>query len=384
MTIYTPNSIPFEELPSKATPIRAAWLNQLDLLLSAESTAYAAAGEQAGITKRLRLIHSVAGSLALHEAILGEVIFAATAAPGAGAHAIALMGRAIREAGSVTAPLLLGVEGVLQNAGAGEITLGGCVVAHCNQNLGNIVLGFGHGSFISNNQGTIQGYAHFYVDAGGNEINDAIAEWALYNPKARALVATRGRIFGPLGWQLGFTGAEVAPPKHAGMAPGVRYSCGSVASADVALTADLAMATPVYVPHRVTLASFGCTVVTAGAAGTKARIGLYPFVAGALGPKMAECAEFAVDSTGDKTGAVAGSVVIEAGMYALLINSSGAPVIQWNVDYTLSEKLGTTNSTRNDTLLYVVSTYGALPNTPTMTRTANAGSLAPHCWLQVA
>jgi hypothetical protein len=215
---------------------------------------------------------------------------------------------------------------------------------------------------------------------------------AFVNDDPGAMIVTRGRILGPYGRlrnalsKTTYSGGEIAPPMHGGMAAGVRYSSPqTLVAADLALGSTLIYYTPVHVPERVTLNQLGFRVTVAGAGGTVARMGVYPLVRGALGAKIAEAPEVSVATTGDKQSTVAGGIVLEAGMYMLALQSSGAPTVQWNTDYSLGGVLGTTNVDRNDTLVFSTpGSYGALPTTPTLTRAANSGWVVPNLWLTVA
>lgn len=393
---YARNGALFVNLPSTTTPVNAAWLNGVDDALVALSNdrtiTTTAAAEIAALIHRA-ISEPTTASSATDEAALSEIIFRHTVAPNVGSHVIGHMGRAIRDnlGGSVvTAPLIIGAEGIGQNRGAGQVTLLLCNAGHMNRNdaAGTIVVGAGFGSFFSNNQGAVTTYAHFYLDAGGGEVNNPALEYSLLNPKSRAEMLHRGRIFGAQGYLRAADGggAELAPPPHAGMVAGVRYGSPARQSPFPAtLNPNYVTGVPVFIAERCTLASFGCTVTTAGAGGAVARIGLYPFARGVAKAKVAECAEFAVDVTGKRSGAVAGSIVVEAGWYLLGLNTNSATVqVRYIIDATLPGSLGTTNDDGDDTSLLVASTYGALPTTPTFARFTNPSNINPELWLTVA
>jgi hypothetical protein len=392
---HTPNAIPFVDLPSTTTPVTAAWLNEVDSSLvevanNPRITTATALAENP-MYQRQFFVLATAPSSSVDEAFNGEVQWGSTAPHAAGGHVVAILGRAIRNnsgGGVATAALMIGTEGVVQNIGAGTITEAAPLVAHMNLNSGTITLLRNVVSVVSNNTGTITELVHFDVDACAEIGTNPVTEWSYRSARVNARMRHRGPILGAYGTlrQADGGGGELGPGANTGHAPGVRYSTPCrLAGSPAALGANLVYGAPVYVSERCTLATLGITVTTAGSGGQVARVAMWPLVRGAVRAKVAESAEFTVDATGTRSGAVAGSIVIEAGWYLLGVVTNSATVqVRINTDQTLNGVLGTTNANGDDTLLLLASTYGTLPTTPTFTRTSNPTSIVPEIFFTVA
>jgi hypothetical protein len=377
--IYTRNGVLFLGPPERTTPVSAAWLNQVDDALVELINDRLIVVSAAGIFGPYQQItHSLPSPR--NDAVLvggsGNMIGAGDLAlPG---HAIGTLARARWFSGTVGE--IYGCEGRVDAEGAAAVIEQGTAFL--------CVTGTN-----SDNAGTMNLFEGFRVpDYSGVAYSRILGRVAFVNDDPGAMIVSRGRILGPYGRQrnalskVTYSGGEIAPPMHGGMRTGVRYSSAqTLAAADLAIGATLIYYTPVYVPERTPINELSFRVTGAGAGGTVARMGIWPLARGVLGAKIAEAAEVSVATTGDKPASIAGGLTLEAGMYALGLQSNGTPTIQWNTDYSLGGVLGTTNVDRNDTLLFSTpGSYGVLPTTPAITRAANSGWVVPNLWLTVA
>jgi hypothetical protein len=353
-------------------------------------TTATALAENAMFQRQLFVI-PVAASSSVHEALNGEVQWGSAVAPNPGGHVVAVLGRAIRNnsgGGVSNVLLLIGTEGVVQNIGAGIVTEAAPLVAHMNLNSGTITALRNVVSVVSNNTGVITELTHFDIDACAEIGTNPVTEWSLRSQRVNARMRHRGPVLGAFGTLRAADGGggELGPGANTGHVAGVRYSTPlRLAASPSALGANLVYGAPVYVSERCTLATLGLTVTTAGSAGQVARLAMWPLVRGTVRAKVAECAEFTVDATGTRSGAVAGSIVIEAGWYLLgAVTNSATVQVRIRTDQSLAGILGTTNVDGDDTLLLLAQTYGVLPSTPTFTRTANTSSIVPELFFTVA
>jgi hypothetical protein len=377
--IFIPYGAPFQNRPSLATPVTAAWLDRVDAQLVHLSNDRVVDVNAAGVFGPYQQITHVLASPRNDVVLFGNsgnlLGVGNLSMPG---HAIGLIARARWFSG--TAEEVYGCEGRVDAEGpTSVIPRGTAFLAITGAN--------------SDNAGTMNLWEGLrFPDYSGAAYSRILARCFAVNDDPGAMLVTRGRMLSPYGRQRNggsetvYNGGEVAPPMHGGMAAGVRYSTAmTLTAADLAMGATLIYYAPVFVPERVTLNQLGFRVTVAGAGGTVARMAIYPFARGVLGAKIAEAPEVSVATTGDRQATVAGGVVLEAGMHMLALTSNGAPTIQWSTDYSLGGLLGTTNTDRNDTLLLTTpGSYGALPTTPTLTRSANPGWVVPNLWLTVS
>lgn len=156
-----------------------------------------------------------------------------------------------------------------------------------------------------------------------------------------------------------------------------------LATSNVAVVANILYGTPIYIPELVTILTINLSNVNiAGAAGTKARIGLYKKSNTGDFPSslVVDGGEVATDSTGTKTVTV--STALTPGWYFMAVVFSGTPTI---LGFSLSSGANTlslfgsdvANASGTGSIFATITssyTYGALPSTfPTATYVKNQG-----------
>jgi hypothetical protein len=161
---------------------------------------------------------------------------------------------------------------------------------------------------------------------------------------------------------------SIFPPLKACI-PGRFYGAFDNATAltTLAISSNVLYAAPFFVPVRMKFDQIAINVTTAGASGTKARMGIYRDTGsgypGALVPGT-DVAEVAVDATGVKANSI--SVLLSPGLYWLALCSSGAPtVVAVPVGAADSEifGLGSDIGTAPGVAYSVSYTYAPLPST---------------------
>lgn len=116
-----------------------------------------------------------------------------------------------------------------------------------------------------------------------------------------------------------------------------------------------------------TVTEIGIVVITAGAAGTKVRVGIYDRRSGGMGPGalLVDSGELATNSTGHKAAAISQAVVVGR-IYWMAALFSGTPSVKmtsapagWQVGVDNTTQ---TNATNYANQIYRVFSYGALPS----------------------
>jgi hypothetical protein len=133
--------------------------------------------------------------------------------------------------------------------------------------------------------------------------------------------------------------------------------------AGTAMTANILYGMPIFIPAGSALTNIGINVTVAGAASTKARLGLSSINDDLTGTLVADAGEVAVDATGSPELAFTPDVSA-GGWYYLNITSNGAPTIMAHIS-SAAAPLGRSSysSTVRIGSAYVSRTYAALPDT---------------------
>jgi hypothetical protein len=136
------------------------------------------------------------------------------------------------------------------------------------------------------------------------------------------------------------------------------------ATANIAITANRLYAYPLFIARNLTIDRIAMEVATAGAGGTKVRLGIYNGDGTNLypGSLLLDAGEVAVDSTGIKTITI--SQALTKGLYWVAMVSDGTPTVKANSNVTRSYWMGIrgTSYSYHQQGWYVAHTYGALPD----------------------
>jgi len=135
------------------------------------------------------------------------------------------------------------------------------------------------------------------------------------------------------------------------------------ATANTIITANRLYAYPLFIARDLTIDRIAIDIQTAGAGGTKARLGIYNNGTNLYpGTLLDDYGEVAVDTTGIK--AITISQALTKGLYGIVVVSDGTPILKASSAVTHSYWLGIrgTSFGYHQQGWYVAHTYGALPD----------------------
>jgi len=148
-----------------------------------------------------------------------------------------------------------------------------------------------------------------------------------------------------------------------------------LSAANKVLTADRLYACPLVIARDVTIDKIAIQVVSAGAAGTKARLGLYQMTGNwAPGALVADYGTVDVDSTGGKAITIDPAVSLSKGAYFTALVTDGTPTIYKGILSWTPLGMTTGSFGSRYAQYYRAFTYDALPD-PWGTADASEGDL---------
>ena len=146
------------------------------------------------------------------------------------------------------------------------------------------------------------------------------------------------------------TGAAIWTPQsaidHVGMVSGRWYSpLNGSWGASSTVSANLLMATPIRLPHEVTLTALGMRL-NSGVASTNVVMGLYTNVASAPAGLIGQLSSpLSTASAVDITGSFPANITLGPGMYWIATLFSGSPAVLGGTDRMMTSQLGGGNTT---------------------------------------